>query len=112
MEWREGTESLGMSAILNVPFTAGLHTVSITVNDTGYTVDTEFTTVDVKSLGFPAITLLSPDNGSLNKNQTIDRSRTCLYPIFPNEYSHYTTIGTSTRSCSVLYNGEKEKVEK
>jgi Malectin domain/IPT/TIG domain len=62
--WKEGNTALGTNVNTNYAFSVGLHTVSLTVKDTGGNENTEVTTVNIRAFGFPAITSLVPNSGN------------------------------------------------
>jgi Malectin domain/IPT/TIG domain len=63
--WKEGNTVLGTKVNTNYSFGVGLHTVSLTIKDDGGNLNTETTTVSINPFGFPAITSLVPNSGSL-----------------------------------------------
>lgn len=70
-QWKEGDTVLGNKLNMKYKFTAGKHTVSLTVKDSGKNIDTETKTFLIKPLGYPAITQLIPDNGSTIGNYDV-----------------------------------------
>jgi PKD repeat protein len=52
-------------------FTAGNHTISLTVKDDGGNTDTEVTTVSINPFGYPAITRLVPTSGGIAGNYDV-----------------------------------------
>jgi Malectin domain/IPT/TIG domain len=63
--WKEGNTILGTQMNTNYTFDVGLHTVGLTIRDSGGNIDTEVTTVNIKPFGFPAIASISPNSGAL-----------------------------------------------
>jgi Malectin domain/IPT/TIG domain len=63
--WKEGNTTLGTALNINYDFAVGVHTIALTVKDSGDYTDTEVATVTIKPFGFPAVTELNPNNGSL-----------------------------------------------
>jgi Malectin domain/IPT/TIG domain len=63
--WKEGNTVLGTTVNTNYSFGVGLHTISLTIKDNGGNLNTETTTVQINSFGFPAIISMVPNSGNM-----------------------------------------------
>ena len=61
--WRTGSTVLGMSEKAGLALSVGVHTVTLTVKDSGGNESTEATTIEVFSADFPAVKSLLPNSG-------------------------------------------------
>jgi Malectin domain/IPT/TIG domain len=64
-EWTEGDMVLGKYLNLDYDFPPGEHTVVLAIKDSGGHEDTETTTVSIRPYGFPTITEILPNTGSI-----------------------------------------------
>jgi Malectin domain/IPT/TIG domain len=69
--WKEGNKILGTNLNVYSNFSAGEHTISLTVADSGGYTDVEVTSVLIKPFGYPAVTELNPSSGGLSGNYII-----------------------------------------
>jgi hypothetical protein len=74
--WREIYSTNNNSIIATgiypaLPFSVGNHTVSLTVFDSGGNEATDTTIISVYPFGYPAITKLLPDRGSISGDETV-----------------------------------------
>jgi Malectin domain/IPT/TIG domain len=69
--WKEGSQILGSTYNLNYNFTAGNHTVSLSVEDSGGNVALDVATVSIRPFGYPTITQLSPASGDITGNYNV-----------------------------------------
>ena len=64
--WREGQTTIGNGEVVNLKLGVGVHSVGLTVADGVPNESTEVTTITVRPAGFPDITSLLPENGSIS----------------------------------------------
>jgi IPT/TIG domain len=69
--WKEGSKTLATSEIASFELPVGTHDVSLTVVDTGGSESTESTTVTVQPFGFPDVSALTPQFGSIVGGEVI-----------------------------------------
>ena len=63
--WREGPTVVGTAATTSLRLAVGDHDVGLTVIDDGFNEHTDFTTITVLPFGYPAVTTISPNSGSI-----------------------------------------------
>jgi len=74
--WTESGTTIGVGEVTDLTLPVGTHNVLLTVTDDGGNVDDEATTVTVKAGGFPVVTALSPDSGTLGGGDIVTISGT------------------------------------
>lgn len=69
--WRKGPNIIGTGELTTLTLPVGVHDVGLTVVDDGANEHTELTTVTVLPFGYPAVTDISPNSGSISGGNVV-----------------------------------------